>query len=120
MSGGGCSRAYYPVPSGERNSSRAALPWRPSRSKSELNHSQPQSSPGPAHVLIACSDFRIGGHSTHTLNFGRALRRRGCRVGAIVPEPFGELYGDFAESLDYVCVLRRGLESRSRYIRRLV
>jgi glycosyltransferase involved in cell wall biosynthesis len=85
-----------------------------------MSHSQPQSSPGPAHVLIACSDFRIGGHSTHTLNFGRALRRRGCRVGAIVPEPFGELYGDFAESLDYVCVLRRGLESRSRYIRRLV
>ena len=62
------------------------------------------------HVLFACPDFRIGGHSTHTLNFAKALRRHGCRAGALVPEPFGDLYDDFVESLDYISVIRRGAE----------
>jgi glycosyltransferase involved in cell wall biosynthesis len=71
------------------------------------------------HVLFACPDFRIGGHSTHTLNFAKALRRHGCRAGALVPEPFGDLYDDFVESLDYISVIRRGAETRGGYLQRL-
>jgi glycosyltransferase involved in cell wall biosynthesis len=75
--------------------------------------------PTGLHVLFACSDFRIGGHSAHTLNFARALRRQGCRAGVLVTEPFGDLYDDFVTGLDYITVVRRGLESRDRYLSRL-
>lgn len=71
------------------------------------------------HILFACPDFRIGGHSSHTLNFSRALRRQGNRVGVLVTEPFGELYGDFVRSLDYIVVVRRGFETRGGYLRRV-
>ena len=72
------------------------------------------------HVLFACYDFSVGGHCTHTLNFGRALRRLGHRVGVLLPEPFGILARDFQDSLDYVEVVRRGVEGRTAFIRRLV
>jgi glycosyltransferase involved in cell wall biosynthesis len=71
-------------------------------------------------ILFACWDFSIGGHSSYTLNFARALRRRGYIVGALVLEPFGELYGEFKEGLDDVVVVRRGLETRANYLRRLL
>jgi glycosyltransferase involved in cell wall biosynthesis len=71
-------------------------------------------------VLFACYDFKIGGHSSYTLTFARVLRRRGYIAGALVPEPFGELYGDFIGSLDYVLSVRRGLETREAYLRRLL
>ncbi len=77
------------------------------------------SQPPGRHVLFACSDFRIGGHSAHTLNFARALRRQGCRAGVLVTEPFGDLYDDFVSGLDYITILRRGLESRANYLARL-
>ena len=71
-------------------------------------------------ILFACYDFRIGGHSSHALNFARALRRRGHAVTALVSEPYGELYSEFRESLERVEIVRRGIESRSAYLRRVV
>lgn len=71
-------------------------------------------------ILFACYDFRIGGHSSYTLNFARAWRRRGHYVGVLVPEPFGELESDFQQSVDHLEFVRRGLETRSGYVRRLV
>jgi glycosyltransferase involved in cell wall biosynthesis len=71
-------------------------------------------------VLFASRDFRIGGWSSHALNFGRALRERGHSVGVVVPEPFGELYEEFRDNLDHVEILRRGLESRTAYLRRVI
>jgi glycosyltransferase involved in cell wall biosynthesis len=71
-------------------------------------------------ILFTAWDFSIGGVGSYTLNFGRTLRRRGYTVGALVPEPFGELYSDFRDGLDFVEIVRRGIETRSAYLRRLV
>ena len=71
-------------------------------------------------VLFACEHLEIGGFGTHTLCFGRALQRRGYEVGALVAEPFGALYRDFRENLDHLELLRRGLETRTGYLRRTV
>lgn len=76
--------------------------------------------PSRGRILFTCCDFSIGGHSSHSLNFGRALRKRGHRVGVLATEPFGELYADFKRSLDFVEILRRGIETRAGYLRRLV
>jgi glycosyltransferase involved in cell wall biosynthesis len=38
----------------------------------------------------------------------------------VVPEPFGDLHPDFRASLDHIEIVRRGLETRTGYIRRLV
>lgn len=69
-------------------------------------------------ILFTCWDFRIGGQSSHTLNFARALLKHGS-VSALVAEPFGELQKDFRKNLDEVIVLRRGLETRKGYVHRL-
>jgi len=71
-------------------------------------------------ILFTCWDFRLGGVCSYTLILGRALRRRGHLVGALVPEPFGELHGDFRESLDYVDIVRRGVQTRKAYLHRLL
>ena len=71
-------------------------------------------------VLFACEHLEIGGFGTHTMCFGRALRRRGHEVGALVAEPFGALYPDFLADLDHLELLRRGLETRKGYLRRTV
>ena len=72
------------------------------------------------HVLLCCYYFEFGGNSTHTVSIGGALRRRGYKVGALVQEPFGECYGDFVTQLDYVEIIRRGLETRTQYLQRMV
>ncbi len=71
-------------------------------------------------VLFTCEHLEIGGFGTHTICFGRALRRRGNEVGALVAEPFGALYPDFLADLDHLELLRRGLETRRGYLRRTV
>jgi glycosyltransferase involved in cell wall biosynthesis len=38
----------------------------------------------------------------------------------LVPEPFGELYPEFKEAFDHIEILRRGLETRGAYLRRVL
>ena len=70
-------------------------------------------------ILFACGDFSIGGVGSYTVTFARAFRRRGHSVGILVSEPFGELYTDFCESSHHIEIVRRGLETRTAYLRRL-
>jgi glycosyltransferase involved in cell wall biosynthesis len=71
-------------------------------------------------LLICCPNFEIGGFSSHAMIFGRAFRSFGYHVGALVVEPFGELCPDFVTAFDEVTILRRGVETRRAYLRRLL
>jgi len=75
---------------------------------------------GSCRVIICCYDLSIGGFSSHAINLGLALRRRGYHVGALVTEPFGELADEFRAAFDDLTVIRRGWESRNKYLRRLI
>lgn len=71
-------------------------------------------------ILFCCGHFGIGGLSSFTINFGRCFREMGYRVGALVTEPYGELAPAFFDALDEVDIVRRGLETRSAFLRRVV
>ena len=74
----------------------------------------------PLRIVIACPNFHIGGFSTHTLTLADELKRVGHHVIALVLDPFGELYGTFQEVFDEVVVVRRGLERRDTFLRRIL
>jgi glycosyltransferase involved in cell wall biosynthesis len=71
-------------------------------------------------ILITLTDCEIGGFTTHTCNLGRAFRRMGHHVSALVFEPFGAGYPDLCQALDEVILLRRRLETRVRFLERII
>jgi glycosyltransferase involved in cell wall biosynthesis len=74
----------------------------------------------PLRIVIACPNFHIGGWSTHTLTLAEELKRVGHHVTALVLDPYGELYETFQALFDEVVVVRRGLERRDTFLRRLL
>jgi glycosyltransferase involved in cell wall biosynthesis len=74
----------------------------------------------PLRIVLACPNFHIGGWSTHTLTLAEELKRVGHHVIALVLDPFGELHETFQEIFDEVVVLRRGLERRDTFLRRIL
>jgi glycosyltransferase involved in cell wall biosynthesis len=74
----------------------------------------------PLRIVIACPNFHVGGWSTHTLTLAAELKRVGHYVIALVLDPFGELYETFQAEFDEVVVVRRGLERRDTFLRRIL
>jgi glycosyltransferase involved in cell wall biosynthesis len=69
--------------------------------------------------IITVPTFGIGGMSSHALNVSTALRKRGHWTCALVADPYGQLYADFGERFDRVITVRRGWETRGKYLRRV-
>jgi glycosyltransferase involved in cell wall biosynthesis len=69
---------------------------------------------------LACGGFNIGGISTQALTLAAEFRSLGHYTIALVLDPFGELYDSFQTAFDQVVVMRRGLEGRETFLRRIV
>jgi glycosyltransferase involved in cell wall biosynthesis len=71
-------------------------------------------------LLFACPSFRVGGWSTFALNLAVALRELGHVPVLLVTDPFGSMYPSLRAAFDEVIVVRRGLEARTAYLRRII
>ena len=71
-------------------------------------------------IIVACGHFNIGGVGTQALTLAAEFKSLGHHTIALVLDPFGELYESFQAGFDEVVVLRRGLESREIFLRRVV
>lgn len=71
-------------------------------------------------IVLACGGFNIGGISTQALTLAAEFRSLGHHTIALILDPFGDLYETFQDAFDQVVVLRRGLERRETFLRRVL
>ena len=71
-------------------------------------------------IVLACGSFNIGGMSTQALTLAAEFRNLGHHTIALILDPFGELYESFQNTFDQVVILRRGLEGRETFLRRVL